>query len=156
MTDHATPPAPAATAGSMATALAAHAAKRQALVNGAATRTAQLATTMAKLFAAGRGPDAIAEFFAVQAAVQRRLFDQQRDFAAGLQALAAQWRQLPSANSLTNLMAQESNLAAQYGLLLSAQATSLLEVAEGVTVGYGYWAERHYAEVQATAAPPAP
>ena len=149
MTDHAAPLAlPMAPAASPATILAAHLQKRQSLAVGAATRTANLGTSVARLFAAGRGAEAITEMFAVQAAVRQRMVDQQRAFAEGMQALAQQWRQLPSANNLTNLTTQEANLSAQYGLLLTAQFTALLEVMEGVTVGYGYWADQQHAEAK--------
>jgi phenylalanine-4-hydroxylase len=79
------------------------------------------------------------ELLAIQQAVWQRLQAQQTDWLQGCSQLAREYSQLRQANTVSKFMEQEYNVAAQFGALLSNQATALIGLLENIQVDYSYW-----------------
>jgi hypothetical protein len=75
----------------------------------------------------------------MQAAILRRLQLQQQAWVAGCTGLATEYQEGKRANTMSKLVEQQCNLVAQFGQLLSQQATSLVGLQENIEVDYGYW-----------------
>lgn len=75
----------------------------------------------------------------MQAAVLRRLQQQQQAWVVGCTGLAKEYQEGKRANTMSKLVEQQYNLAAQFGQLLSQQATNLVGLQENIEVDYGYW-----------------
>jgi hypothetical protein len=82
------------------------------------------------------------ELLQLQGAVVRRLQQQNQDWLNGCAALAREYDRLKGANTISKLAEQQFNLVAQWGKLVSDQATSLIELQENISVDYGYWASQ--------------
>ena len=80
------------------------------------------------------------ELLAMQAAVLQRLQDQQKSWVEGINGLTQDYAQIKQANTMSKYAEQQFNLIAQFGQLVSAQATALMGLQENIQVDYGYWA----------------
>ena len=80
----------------------------------------------------------LVEMLQMQQAVFQRLAAQQAEAVRGLTAIAAEAGHVRKANTLSKLMEEEYDLAAQFNALFVAQITALVELAENVQVNAGY------------------
>lgn len=117
------------------------AAKLGMLWTEAANREAYNATTTAMALPTRTDPAVWTEWLELQAAVWQRCQALSAQWFAGCAQLLEERSQLGQANTLSKFVAQECNVAAQFSALLTSQATSAVELAETVQVGYGYWVE---------------
>lgn len=104
-----------------------------------AARSGNNAFTTAALLPQGISPGIWAELSQMQAAVLRRLQQQQQNWVNGCAGLAQDYQQGKRANSMSKLLEQQCNLVAQFGQLLSQQAVDLVGLQENIEVNYGYW-----------------
>lgn len=111
----------------------------QILVGQWAARSSGNAATTAALLPQSLSPDVWQEMLQMQAAVLGRLQQQQKNWASGLSALALEYQQGKRANTMSKLVEQQFNLVAQFGQLLSKQATDLVGLQENLEVDYGFW-----------------
>lgn len=80
------------------------------------------------------------DLLAMQAAIVQRLQDQQKSWVEGINTLSHEYAQIKQANTMSKYVEQQFNLLAQFGQLVSAQATALMGLQENIQVDYGYWA----------------
>lgn len=80
----------------------------------------------------------LVEMLQMQQAVFQRLAAQQAETVQGLAAIAVGAGHVRKANTLSKLMEDEYDLAAQFNALLVAQFTAWVELAENVQVNAGY------------------
>ncbi|WP_354683774.1 hypothetical protein [Cupriavidus necator] len=110
-----------------------------ALLGGWATRAVGNGVAAASL-----GPFAVdaqtwTELFQLQAAIIRRLHDQQQQNLQGWAGWLQERAQVRRANTMSKLVEQEFDLLARFVLLLSDQAVDLVTLQENVEVNTGYW-----------------
>jgi hypothetical protein len=87
-------------------------------------------------------PQTGAELLELQGAVLERLLQLQQDWWQGWTAWVEEFGQLRRADTLSEHMEQQYNLAAQFGALFKAQASDLVDLQDTVQVDYGYWVSR--------------
>ncbi|MGW8391862.1 hypothetical protein [Pseudoduganella sp. HUAS MS19] len=87
-------------------------------------------------------PQVWSEWAQFQAAVMQRLHQQNIDWREGCAILAEDFALIRHANTMSKLAEKQSNLVSQWMLLLTTQATSLVELVENIHVDYGYWASQ--------------
>lgn len=80
----------------------------------------------------------IAEAAEMQRAILARLQAQQAELGAGLAAVGQTASGVRKADTLSKLMEQEYNVAAQLGALLNGQLTAMVGLMESMQIGYGY------------------
>lgn len=97
-------------------------------------------TTSAGLAPHLMNPQTWVELQQLQQAVVQRLQQQNQSLLQGCAALVQEYSQIKKANTMSKLVEQQCNLVAQWGQLLSTQATNLMGLQENVEVDYGYWA----------------
>ncbi|ABM40180.1 hypothetical protein [Polaromonas naphthalenivorans] len=110
------------------------------LSNQWAARNANNSAISAGLLPHAMDADTWKELLAMQAAVLQRLQDQQKSWVAGVTSLAQDYAQIKQAKTMSKYAEQQFNLIAQFGQLVSAQATALMGLQENIQVDYGYWA----------------
>ena len=113
--------------------------KRAAMVNAWAARATNSGVTAAMLFASGPDGQTWRELFDMQRAIWGQLHRQGQDWHQGLADWGQEWVELKAANTMSKLVEQEFNLIAQFGQLMSQQATDFVTLMESVQVGFGYW-----------------
>ncbi len=104
-----------------------------------AARSSGNATTTAAMAPMGLNTELWKELEHMQAAIVRRLQEQQKGWMNGYAALAQEYQQGRRANTMSKFVEQQFNLVAQFGQLLSKQATDLVGLQENIEVDYGYW-----------------
>ncbi|WP_028103683.1 hypothetical protein [Pseudoduganella violaceinigra] len=82
------------------------------------------------------------EWMQLQAAVMRRLNQQNLNWSKGCEILANDAAQIRHANTMSKLAEKQCNLVSQWALLLSSQTTDLVTLMENIHVDYGYWASQ--------------
>lgn len=105
-----------------------------------AARNANNSAISAGLLPAAFDADTWKELLAMQAAIIQRLQDQQKSWVDGINSLGQEYAQIKQANTMSKYAEQQFNLLAQFGQLVSAQATALMGLQENIQVDYGYWA----------------
>ncbi|MES2943558.1 MAG: hypothetical protein V4772_11885 [Pseudomonadota bacterium] len=105
-----------------------------------AARNANNSAISVGLLPAALDADTWKELLAMQAAIVQRLQDQQKSWVEGINGLAHDYAQIKQANTMSKYAEQQFNLIAQFGQLVSAQATALMGLQENIQVDYGYWA----------------
>lgn len=103
------------------------------------SRSSGNAASTAALLPQAWNTDIWQEMGQMQAAVLRRLQQQQQAWVVGCTSLAKEYQEGKRANTMSKLVEQQCNLVAQFGQLLSQQATSLVGLQENIEVDYGYW-----------------
>ena len=132
---------PQATRASRAAAPLPHTPAFQVLMGqwtGRSTKTA----VAAALLPLGFRVDLWLELAQMQAAVLRRLQQQQQAWVSGCTGLAQEYQQGKRANTMSRLLEQQGNLFVQFGLLLNKQATDLAGLQKNTDVGDGYRASK--------------
>ncbi|HET8748171.1 MAG TPA: hypothetical protein VFM98_21415 [Ramlibacter sp.] len=86
--------------------------------------------------------DTGAEALELQAAVVQRLLELQQGWWQAWTIWLEELAQLRRADTLSEHMEQFYNLGAQFGDLLKAQGTDLVDLQDTVQVDYGYWVAR--------------
>ena len=116
-----------------------HAQTLQALLGQSATRQATNSAAMAALLPRAMDPEIWKELLAIQNAILQRLQQQQQGWLQGFAALAEEYDQLRRANTMSEHIEQQCNLAAQFSDLCKTQATAFLSLQENIEVDCGYW-----------------
>ena len=119
-----------------------NAVKANSLMQRQAARMLHNSVLSAGLMAHLTDPQVWAEWMQLQAAVVRRLSQQGNDWGKGCAILAEDYAQIRHANTMSKLTEKQCNFVSQWALLLSNQATSLVELIENYHVDYGYWASQ--------------
>jgi predicted phage tail protein len=135
--------------GAESEAIASSAASSVAHAATAQKLTQRYAASMANngalsLALAGRlwDPTVWSESLQMEAAIARRLHGQGLDFRKGCTVLLEDYGQLRQANTMSKLVEKQCNLMAQFGQLMTSQATNFVALLENIDVDYGYWASQ--------------
>lgn len=113
--------------------------KRSHVQLGWATRATECGMGTARLIAAGRADETWAALIQMQRALQDQLQEQTIGWFKGLAALGREYTQLRAANTMSKIVEQDFDLVAQFGQLVSDQATNVANIFESAQVGYAYW-----------------
>lgn len=116
-----------------------HALKRHTLLSRSFLRAAANGMASAELLSFSARPQTWQELLALQQAVLAQLQQRQLEWMNGWFAWMRDYLTIREVNTLSKLAEQECNLAAQFVMLLQAQATDLIDLQENVEVNYGYW-----------------
>jgi len=109
------------------------------LLGQSLARSGATAAASATLLPLAARTDVGAEWLDLQFAVLQRAGEIQQQWMNGWQAWLREYAELPLAETLSEHMGQQYNLAEQFTAQLQAQAADLVEFAENVQVDYGYW-----------------
>lgn len=123
-----------------------------ALLGGWATRAVGNGVAAASLGPFAVDAQAWTELFQLQAAVIRRLHEQQQQNLLGWAGWLQERARLKRANTMSKLVEQEFDLLARFMMLLSDQAVNLVTLQENVEVNTGYWLGQKAAAAAAPAA----
>jgi hypothetical protein len=104
-----------------------------------ATRAAHNCIDTARLCALGMHLLNWDELLEMNEAVSKRLMLRQQAWLPGWETWNRERVDIKSANTVTKLVAQEFNLAAQMGQLFMNQTTDLVALQENIEVAYAYW-----------------
>jgi hypothetical protein len=118
-----------------------YAIKRQVVQTAWASRAVKAGAATAMLFASGRAAGASVELLQMQGAVAKQLHELGQTWVTGLSAWTRECTELRAANTMSKIVEQEFDLIGQFGQLVTDQATALVNLMEGVQVGYGYWVQ---------------
>jgi len=118
-----------------------YAIKRQEVRTAWASRAFKAGTATAMLFASGRAAGASVELLQMQGAVVKQLHELGQTWLQGMSAWTQECTELKAANTMSKVVEQEFDLIGQFGKLMTDQATALVNLMEGVQVGYGYWVD---------------
>lgn len=132
-------PTPRAAALSPLHAPLVHAQKMNTLLAQMAARSLGTQATLAWTLPWHLDTQTWQELQAMQAAVWKRLGQQQAEWVKGCQQLMQDYAQLKQANTLSKVVDQEYDFVSQFGALLSSQASALAGLAENIQVDLGYW-----------------
>lgn len=135
------PPAvlsPAAPQAPSSAPVVGHLLQRHALLSRQLAQATQHGWASAALPFAAR-PQTWQELCDLQQAVLQQLQQLQQGWLQGWTAWLGEFGQLKRANTMSKLVEQEFNLAAQWLLLLQGQATDLTNLQENIEINYGYW-----------------
>jgi hypothetical protein len=113
--------------------------KRAQMQAGWATRATEYSMATARLVASGRAAETWSALLEMQHALQDQLQEQTIDWFKGLAAWGRECAQIRAANTMSKMVEQDFNLMAQFGQLVSDQATNLANIFESAQVGYAYW-----------------
>jgi hypothetical protein len=113
--------------------------KAPVLLGGWAVRAAGNGIDTGKLLAFGMNLQTWDEIFQMQKAILQRLMQQQQDWLRGWTVWNQERASIKGANTVSKLVEQEFNLAAQIGQLFLNQTTNLVALQENVEVAYAYW-----------------
>lgn len=127
----------------------AHAQKLHHLLSQVALRSFHNHLSMACMLPMRTDVQTWEELLSMQAAVWKRLQQQQTDWVTGCHELVQDYAQLKQANTLSKFVEQEYNAIAQLGALISAQVASLGGLMENLQVDLGYWVAQKQTETQA-------
>ena len=117
----------------------AHLLKRYSLLSRQLTQTAHHGWTSAALLPFAARPKTWQELFQLQQAVLQQVEQLQQGWTSGWTSWLGEFAQLKRVNTMSKLVEQEFNLAAQFVLLLQGQATDWTALQENIEVNYGYW-----------------
>jgi hypothetical protein len=79
------------------------------------------------------------ELIEMQGAIATRFQELQQGWLRGWNTWAREYGQLRRANTMSELLEQQFNLAAQYGAMFKNQAADVMNLQESIEVNYGYW-----------------
>jgi hypothetical protein len=113
--------------------------KMPVLLYGWGARAAGNGIDTGKLFALGMNPQTWGELFHIQEAAFQRLLLQQQAWLQGWAAWNRERAEIKSANTVTKMIEQEFNLAAQFSQLFIDQATNFVALQENIEVAYAFW-----------------
>lgn len=116
-----------------------HALKRYTILNRWMSRAVNNSIASAKLAPLATHPQVWETIFRLQQAVLEQVQEQQLDWLHGWEAWLAELAQIKRVNTLSKLVEQEFNLAAQLVVFFQERATDLVKLQENVQVNYGYW-----------------
>lgn len=116
-----------------------HLLKRFSLVNRQLAQSAHHGWTSAALLPFAARPQTWQELFQLQQAVWQQMGQLQQGWTRGWTSWLEEFAQLKRVNTMSKLVEQEFNLAAQFLLLLQGQATDWTGLQENIEVNYGYW-----------------
>ncbi|SFG44083.1 hypothetical protein SAMN05518865_11271 [Duganella sp. CF458] len=119
--------------------------KAHTLVQRQAARMVHNSVLSAGLASRLGDPQVWSEWLQLQAAVMQRLHQQNLDWRQGCAILAEDYALIRHANTMSKMAEKQGNFFSQWMLLLTDQATSLLELMENIHVDYGYWASQKVA-----------
>jgi hypothetical protein len=108
------------------------------LVGESATRRATSGAATAMLPLALRF-ESLPELVAMQASVLNRMQQLQQGWLHGWNLWLQEFGELKRANTMSEHVEQQFNLASSVGVLLKDQVSDLLNLQENVEVGYSYW-----------------
>lgn len=117
----------------------AHLLQRHALLSRQLAQATKHSWATATLQPLTTPPQTWQELFELQQAVLQQLQQLQQGWFQGWTAWLDEFGQLKRANTMSKLVEQEFNLAAQWLLLLQGQATDLTNLQENIEINYGYW-----------------
>lgn len=116
-----------------------HAQKMNALLGQVAMRSAGTQMALACTLPWHLDSQTWQELQAMQAAVWKRLEQQQAEWVKGCQLLMQDYAQLKQANTLSKVVDQEYDFFSQFGALLTSQASAMAGLIENIQVDLGYW-----------------
>lgn len=116
-----------------------HMLKRHSLLSRHLAQTAHNGWTTAALLPFATQPQTWQELFQLQQAVLQQMEQLHQGWTSGWTSWLGEFAQLKRVNTMSKLVEQEFNLAAQFVLLLQGQATDWTSLQENVEVNYGYW-----------------
>ncbi|KQV59738.1 MULTISPECIES: hypothetical protein [unclassified Duganella] len=116
--------------------------KANSLVQRQAARLLQNSMLSAGLASRFGDPQVWSEWLQLQAAIMQRLHQQNLDWRQGCAILAEDYALIRHANTMSKMAEKQGNFFSQWTLLLTNQASSLLELMENIHVDYGYWASQ--------------
>jgi hypothetical protein len=111
-----------------------------ALVGQSLARSGSAVAASAALLPLASRADIGAEWVDLQFAVLQRAGEMQQQWMADWQAWLREYAELPLAETLSEHMEQQYNLAEQFTAQIKSQAADLVEFTENVQVDFGYWA----------------
>jgi hypothetical protein len=130
-------------------ASARHAPRTGRIVGGWMTRAAHNGTTTARLLPHAMRPQVWRDLWQLQLGTWRALMLQQERWCDNWKGWVHEWADIPHANTLSKLVAQQSNVAALGAQLLGEQAADLVKLYENVEVDYGYLLSRRLSQLSA-------
>lgn len=116
-----------------------HLLKRYSLLSRQLAQSAHNGWTSAALLPFSTGPQTWQELFQLQQVVLQQVEQLHQGWLSGWTAWLGEFAQLKRVNTMSKLVEQEFNLAAQFVLLLQGQATDWTSLQENIEVNYGYW-----------------
>lgn len=113
--------------------------KRNSLLSRHLAQTAFNGWTAAARLSFSTRPKTWQELLELQQAVAQQVQQLHQGWMQGWAGWLGEFDQLKRVNTMSKLVEQEFNLAAQCLLLLQGQATDWTNLLENVEVNYGYW-----------------
>lgn len=130
-----------------------HLLKRYSLLSRQLTQNTHNGWTSAALLPFSTRPQTWQELFQLQQAVLQQVEQLHQGWLSGWTAWLGEFAQLKRVNTMSKLVEQEFNLAAQFVLLLQDQATDWTSLQENIEVNYGYWLSEKLSSQQGSMAP---
>jgi hypothetical protein len=87
-------------------------------------------------------PQTWAELRAIQTAIFERYVQHQQNWTKGCAAIAQEAKQIGEANTNLKLVEQQMNVMAQWGRLISSQATNFMVMQEQIETEMSYWVSK--------------
>lgn len=116
-----------------------HLLKRQSLLGRQLAQTASNGWSTAAQLPFATRPQTWQELLEMQQAVVQQVQQLHQGWMRGWTAWLGEFDQLKRVNTMSKLVEQEFNVAAQFLLLLQGQATDWTNLQENIQVNYGYW-----------------
>jgi hypothetical protein len=118
------------------------------LVGQSAARSAANSAATATVLTLASRADTWSELQSLQGAALQRLQLLQRGWLQGWTAWWQEFADLKRANTMSEHLEQQYNLAAQAGELIKDQIADVLNLQENVEVDYGYWVAQKLGELK--------